>query len=137
MVEELVVYQKALDAARAISAILRRPSFDRDVRLRAQLGASSERVASDIGEGFGQKTDRHFALYLHGSRSSSIEVRMQLQIALDRDHITRAELAHLGERYAEIEKMLTGLMKHLHREDRRERGYGKTEPSRVKTKGGD
>jgi four helix bundle protein len=123
-VEELQVYKKALEAVRATSAILVRVSFERDPRLRSQLAAASERVASDIGEGFGQKTDRHFALYLHGSKVSSIEVRTQLAIALDRKHISANERHVLADRYHEIERMLTGLLKHLHREDRRFRGHG-------------
>ena len=44
--EELQVYQKALAAAAEISAIIQRQSFNRDPRLRDQLGSSSERVAS-------------------------------------------------------------------------------------------
>ena len=60
-VEELLVYQKALAAADEISARLRRPGFEKDIRLRSQLGASPERVASLIAEGFAQKTNRHFA----------------------------------------------------------------------------
>jgi len=72
-VEELLVYQKALEAADAISAILNVEGLAKDYRLRNQLAASSERVASLIAEGFGQKTDRHFAAYLHLSKGSSLE----------------------------------------------------------------
>lgn len=89
-VEESQVYQKALDAAVAVSALLESDGLRTDPRLRSQLGASSERVASLIAEGFGQKTDRHFA--------------------------------RLSDRYNEIERMLTGLIKHLVREDRQHRG---------------
>jgi four helix bundle protein len=60
-VEELLVYQKALVAAAEISAIIQRPSFRRDPRLRDQLGASSESVPALVAEGFEQSTDRHFA----------------------------------------------------------------------------
>ena len=60
-VEELLVYQKALDAADAVSAILKRPDLQRDFRLRDQLEGSSEAVPSLIAEGFPQSTDRYFA----------------------------------------------------------------------------
>src|ERR1051326_4318195 len=90
-VDELVVYQKALQAAKDISEILKRPSFQRDLRLREQLGSSSERVASLISEGFEQSTDRHFAEYCYRSRGSSREVRTQLAIATARGHTTRSE----------------------------------------------
>jgi four helix bundle protein len=121
-VEELFVYQKALAAADEISAILKRPGFEKDIRLRSQLGASSERVASLIAEGFSQKTDRHFAQYLYLSRGSSSETRTQLRVAKGRDHITVEQLTDASERYNEIERMLTGLVQHLQRENRRLRG---------------
>jgi four helix bundle protein len=121
-VEELLVYQKALKAANAISAIMVREGLGKDFRLRHQLGASSERVASLIAEGFSQSTDRHFAEYLYRSRGSSSETRTQLRVARGRGYLTEHERAKVSDRYEEIEKMLTGLIQHLHREDRRFRG---------------
>ena len=83
-VEELQVYQKALQAAHAISAILERAAFQRDRDLGSQLNRASVRVASDIAEGFEQKTDRHFARYLYDSRGGAREIRAQLDVALGR-----------------------------------------------------
>src|SRR5437773_923106 len=79
--EELQVYQKALEASAEVSAILGRDSFKRDPRLRDQLGSSSASVASLISEGFEQSTDRYFAQYLYRSRGSSSEARTQLVVA--------------------------------------------------------
>src|SRR5215475_14554131 len=62
--DDLLVYQKALAAAHAVSAIIDRPTFAKDYRLREQLSASSSRVPALIAEGFELKTDRHFAHYL-------------------------------------------------------------------------
>jgi four helix bundle protein len=63
-VAELLVYQRALEASDEISDLLKSEAFAKDLRLRSQIGASSERVVSVISEGFEQKTDRHFASYL-------------------------------------------------------------------------
>jgi len=121
-VQELLVYQKALKAADAVSAILTREDFSKDRRLRDQLGASSERVASLISEGFPQSTDRHFAEYLYRARGSSNEVRTQMRVAHGRNWVNVQELSEVTGRYEEIAKMLTGLIKHLRRENRRHRG---------------
>ena len=121
-VDELFVYQKALAAADAVSAILKRESFKRDLRFREDLGASSQSVAALVAEGFSQNTDRHFASYLFRSRGSSSETRTHLHAARVRAHITLDEEVALAMRYNEIEKMLTGLIAHLQREDRRTRG---------------
>jgi four helix bundle protein len=120
-VEELLVYQKSLAASAEISAIIRRDSFNRDPRLRDQLGSSSERVASLIAEGFEQSTDRHFAQYLYRSRGSGRETRTQLVVARDRRHITELERERISAMYEEVARMLTGLIDHLETEDRKHR----------------
>jgi four helix bundle protein len=119
--DELLVYQKALVAAHAVSAIIDRPRFAKDLRLREQLSASSSRVPALIAEGFELKTDRHFAHYLYLARGSSKESCTHLAVAERRAHLDRAECDHLCELYAEIARMLTGLIQHLEREDREHR----------------
>jgi len=123
-VQELLVYQKAVAAADAISSILKRPEFARDFKLRDQLASSSGRVVADIREGFGQSTDRKFAQFLSDARGSSAETQAHLTLAQGRDLITEAEREDISSRFDEIQPMLTGLGKHLRREDRRDRGYG-------------
>ena len=120
-VEELQVYQKALVAAADISAIIQRPSFLRDPRLRDQLGSSSERVASLIAEGFEQSTDRHFAQYCYRSRGSCREARTQLIVGVQRRHLSESERIATDVKFEEVAKMLTGLIAHLEAEDRKHR----------------
>lgn len=120
-VEELQVYQKALAAAADISAIIQRPSFMRDPRLRDQLGSSSERVASLIAEGFEQSTDRHFAQYCYRSRGSRRETRTQLIVGVQLRHLSESERVAADVKFEEVAKMLTGLIAHLEAEDRKHR----------------
>src|SRR6266542_1038487 len=112
-VEELQVYQKALDVADDVSDILKRPCFQRDRRLFDQLGASSDAVPSLISDGFGQSTDRFFAQLLYRSRSESKETRTHLRVARGRGYISTPEMTTICDRYEEIEKMLTGLIRYL------------------------
>jgi len=100
--EELQVYQRALMAADAISAILRRPCFLGDRPIRDQLSESSSRIPSHIAEGFGQKTDRHFAHYLYVARGSCNEVRAHLTVAQGRLYVTAAECTNLCGYYIVI-----------------------------------
>src|SRR5262249_21906810 len=116
--EELQVYQKALAAADAVSVILKKPCFQRDPRLRGQLGASSGGVAALIAEGFGQSTDRFFAQFLYRARGESKETRAHLQVAYGRDYLSQNEVSALCDRYDEIERMSRGLIRHLERENR-------------------
>jgi len=125
--EELQVYQKARVASQAISAILARSSFRAEQRLRTQLGSASERVLSAISEGFEQSTDRHFAQYCFRAKGSCREVRSQLSVARDRKCISEEERQRLDPLFEEIAKMLSGLIRHLKKEDRKDRGPGRWE----------
>ena len=118
-VEGLLVYQKSLAAASAISAIIERPAFRRYPTLRAQLADSSGGVPAHIREGYGQKTDRHFAHYLFIARGEAQEVAAHLAVAQSRDCITPDELTAYTGQFEEITKMLGGLIRHLHRENRK------------------
>ena len=120
-VEDLLVYQKALEAAHLVADVLHKPSFQKHWELGGQINRDSIRVASDISEGFEQKTDRHFARYLYDSRGGTREIRTQFDLALKRQAITAADCEELSGRYAEIARMLSGLIQHLEREDRKNR----------------
>jgi len=119
--DELAVYQKALIAADAVSAIIDRPSFEKDRKLKEQLAASSSRVPALIAEGFEQKTDRHFAHYLYLARGSAKETKTHLIVAVKRRHLTTTECDGLVRDYNEIAKMSSGLIHHLEQEDRKHR----------------
>jgi len=119
--EELQVYRKAVEASADIANLLEREGFDRHLRLREQLGSATERVVSSIAEGFEMSTDRHFAQYCYRAKGSSREVRSQLLVASQRRIVTESERLAISGKYEEIAKMLTGLIKHLEREDRKQR----------------
>lgn len=119
--EDLLVYQRALEAANAVSAILRRREFSKDFDLRDQLGNSSSRVPALIAEGFEQKTDRHFAHYLYIARGSAKETKTHLKIALNRGYLPLEDARRLWVEYDEICAMITGLIQHLEFEDRTHR----------------
>src|SRR4249920_1490128 len=94
-VEELQVYQKALDAADAVSAILKRSCFQSDRKLRDQLADSSDAVPALIADGFPQSTDRFFAQFLYRSKGESSETRTHLRIAKGRDYLAETEYVEL------------------------------------------
>jgi four helix bundle protein len=59
---------------------------------------------------------------LYRAKGESSETRAHLRVAWGREYIIDGELSALCEMYDEIEKMLTGLIRHLERENRRHRG---------------
>jgi four helix bundle protein len=120
--DDLLVYRKAQDACGAISAVLERPKVRADWDLRVQLASASAAVASNVAEGFGQQSDRLFARYLYIARGSSHEVRAHLAVARGRQYLTDEETTALCNKYEEVARMLTGLIKYLLASDRKRRG---------------
>jgi four helix bundle protein len=121
-VDDLQIYQKSIAAADAVSALVRKPAFHRDVDLRNQLLRSSASVPALIAEGFGQQTDRHFANYLSHARGSALESSAHLRVAWGRQYITEDELRLVGGLYDEIGRMVTPFIHHLRRCDWKQRG---------------
>jgi four helix bundle protein len=111
--EDLLVYREAIVAEDAVSALLQRPAFGNDSTLKDQLSRSSSRIAPLIAEGFGQLSDRHFAVYLGRARGSSHETRTHLRKAHSSKFISDGEYAELIMRYTTIGKRLTKLITYL------------------------
>jgi four helix bundle protein len=128
-VQELQVFQRAVQLADAITAILERPAFARDVKLCDQLRDAADSIVSNISEGFPQPTDKAFAHYLYTALSSNGEVRARLRLALRRRYITDRQFRTADDLADEIARMATGLIKYLRRSDRRDRGLGLLPPT--------
>jgi four helix bundle protein len=79
--EDVLVYQKAMNATDAVFPVLERPAVRNDFDIWDQLRRSSGSVGPLIAEGFGQVTDRHFAAYLGRARGSAYETCAQLDRA--------------------------------------------------------
>ena len=125
-VEELKIWQRAQQFAVAVTAILGRPGFLRDGRLRDQIRDATDSILSNIAEGFAQPTDRAFAKYLFTAKASAAEARTRLQIARNRDYMTDDQLKTCTDLGDEVARMMTGLIKYLLRSDRKTRGLGLT-----------
>jgi four helix bundle protein len=120
--QEVRVYRKALTAVDAVSALLKRPAFNKDFDLKDQLSRSSSRVAPLIAEGYGQLTDRHLATYLGRARGAVLETIGHLSKARGEDFITESEYSDLIERCDHIGKMLTRWIDYLRDSDWTDRG---------------
>jgi four helix bundle protein len=120
--DDILVYQKAMKASEAVSAILKRPNFSKDFDLKNQLSRSSKRVGPLIAEGFGQLTDRHVAVYLGRARGSALETIGHLRECLAKQFIFQSEHSHLVDMYDHIARMLTKWINYLQESDWTDRG---------------
>jgi four helix bundle protein len=115
--EELKVYNKALEGIRAVSPLLKKIEARKDFGLHGQLSDSSGNIPGHIAEGFGQSTDRHFARYLAIARGSAQETRGHLAAALVKEHISREDESQTSGLYLDLCNMLTSFIEYLRRSD--------------------
>lgn len=106
---------------KAVSALTCDGPFRKDIRLREQIDDASDSLLANIGEGFGQATDRHFAKYLYIARGSLEEVRSHLAVGRARGYLDEDSYHRLNGEGAELVKMISGLIRHLLRSDRKNR----------------
>ena len=119
--EDLLVYQKALEGVVEVSALLARPGSSKDFDLKDQLSQSSSRIPGHIAEGFGQLTDRHFAKYLGIARGSAKETSGHLAVASKKHYISKEEEVRTAGLYDDLAAMLTSLIRYLRRSDYNDR----------------
>ena len=120
--EELPVYLKAREFNVAVAAILARPAFSRNRKLREQLEDANESILANMEEGFEQSSDAVLANYLYTSKGSIAEVVVRLKGAERRGWLTPAEYSRWATQGNEIERMLGGWIKYLKRCDFKDRG---------------
>jgi four helix bundle protein len=119
--EELQVWQRARKLVVEVSAIAAGGGFGRDPELRSQLTGAADSVLANVGEGYGQATDRAFARYLYIARGSANEVRAHLAAAAARGCVESVAVARVEQEATEIAKMISGLIRYLHSCDWKDR----------------
>ena len=119
--EDLLIYNKALEGIVAVSPLLKRPKLIKDCDLHRQFSESTGKIPGHIGERCGQGTDRHFAHYLVIARGSALETRGHLATTLQKEYISRDEEIEVSGLYQDLADMLRGFIAYLRRSDRKDR----------------
>jgi four helix bundle protein len=135
-VQELEVWEWAINLDVAVSATIDAGNFQNHRRLREQISDATDSVLSNIAEGFDQPTDRAFVRYLYVSKSSNSEVRARLGSACRKSCISADQFKKCDDIADRVARMLTGLIKYLVRSDRKHRGIGRpdSEPTALPSK---
>ncbi len=117
---DIKVWQRAIELVVEIYSCTRSFPKQEMYGLVGQLRRASVSIPSNIAEGKGRRTDREFLLFLHHARGSLFEVETQLIIAGLLGYITETEARRLGSSAGEIARMLTGLIKAIGSDERKE-----------------
>jgi four helix bundle protein len=129
--EEMKVFLKARDFSDAVTAIIARPVFEKNRKLKDQIAAASASILSNMSEGFEQSTDAALANYLYIAKGSLAEVVTRLKSAHRCGWLTAEECAQCATVGDEIGRMLGGWIKHLARCNWKDRGRHKARISKI------
>jgi four helix bundle protein len=121
-IEDFEVWKKADAFWEAVNAIVQRPCFGKNCKLRDQIEDALDSILANMSEGFEQPTDRGFAKYLYTSKASLAETCTRLGRASKRGMLSSAELRQIERHASEIARMTTGLITHLMETPDRRRG---------------
>jgi four helix bundle protein len=117
--EDLQCWQKARELTRVIYRLTKGRTFYRDFKLRDQIRDAAVSAMSNIAEGFERDGSGEFKQFLSIAKGSAGEVRSQLYVALDAEHITEAEFREVMQVAVEVSRMIWGLMGYLSRTELR------------------
>ena len=115
--EDLHIYQRARELAKAIYAITKDNDFARDFGLVDQIRRAAVSILSNIAEGFERGSKAEFIQFLYIAKGSCGEVRAQLQIAQDQNYICHNEYQRLYDLCKQISGMISNFIAHLQKNE--------------------
>ena len=107
---DLLVWQKAMDLARAIYTETETLPQKEIFGLQSQMRRAAVSVPSNIAEGHGRLDDGHFRQFLATSRGSLFELQTQLQLAADLKFLANDRAANLIGQCEEVARIINRLL---------------------------
>src|SRR5580698_5561464 len=91
--------------------------------LTSQMRRASVSIASNIAEGHGRATDRHFSLFVSQARGSLFELETQIQISANLHYIPPGQKDWLMSQSAELGRIINGLLRTLRDERKKSAAF--------------
>jgi four helix bundle protein len=111
--DELRVYQRAMEFSKSVTALLDRQTYRKDRDLWGQTSEANDSIPSNISEGFEQGSDPMFVKYLFYSKGSLGEVVARLRQAQIKRYITVEELAIRVDAAERLSRSLGAFIRYL------------------------
>jgi four helix bundle protein len=107
---DLLVWQKAMELARAIYRETEAFPKTEMYGLQSQMRRAAVSVPSNIAEGHGRSNDGHFRQFLATSRGSLFELQTQMELSADLKFLDAARTTALMEQCEEVARLINGLL---------------------------
>ena len=112
-VEDLKIWQKAIELSKAIYILISDLPKDERFRLTQQMKRSAVSVPSNIAEGAGRNSNKEFRHFLGIANGSLYELQTQLILTIELNLIDNKKVQHIIEECIEIQKMNYALLQKL------------------------
>jgi len=111
--EDIKAWQSAQILATSIHKITSAESFGHNRELRNQMQRAAISVMSNIAEGFERDGRKEFIYFLSIAKASAGELRSQLYLAMEMDHITKDEFHVMSSLAYETSRLIGGFINYL------------------------
>jgi four helix bundle protein len=127
----LDAWNSSVDLVMAIYQITERFPQEERFALISQLRRAATSVPSNIAEGAARQTKKEFANYIHIAQGSHSELDTHLEIARRLNYVPDGDWEKLDGQIQRIDKMLSGLLRHLKKNGRLQTATVSVNPSRL------
>ncbi|MGE0353971.1 MAG: four helix bundle protein [Gemmatimonadales bacterium] len=114
--EDLIAWQKARNLAARLREVMNGPAFQRDCRLRDQIGSAAVSIMANLAEGFERGGRGEFHHFVCIAKGSCGELRSHLYAALDAGYLDQNLATALIGVTSEVSRILGGLRAALARQ---------------------
>ncbi len=112
-IEDIVVWQLAIELTNAIYTVTNNTVFNKDFALRDQIRKSAISIPSNIAEGFERNSTNQFLYFLVIAKGSAGELRTQLLIAKNQNSISQSEFEKINKDALAVSKKLGAFITYL------------------------
>jgi four helix bundle protein len=127
----LDAWNSSVDLVIAIYQMTERFPQEERFALMSQLRRGASSVPSNIAEGAARQTKKEFANYIHIAQGSLSELDTHLEIARRLNYVPDGDREKLDSQIQRIDKMLSGLLRHLKKNSRLPTTNVSVDPSRL------
>lgn len=110
---DLIVWQKAMQAATSIYEASRSFPREEQFALTSQLRRSAVSIPSNIAEGYGRGSKPDYVRFLQIARGSLFEAQTQLELATQLRFLPSSASPEIQDLLHEIERMLNSMISKL------------------------
>lgn len=112
-IEEIEVWNEAIELAVIIYDITKLDSFKHDFSLKDQFRKSALSISSNIAEGYERQTVKEFIRFLYIAKGSCGELRSQLYLSQKINYLPNDEFTTLYTRSKKVSGQIQSLINYL------------------------